>query len=277
MIKNNKLLIDQDCPMCKIYGHCFTKLNLIDQATVTSYQTIDDLSSLEIDMNRAKTEIALYDKKTGQTLYGLDSIIKIIGQEKQWILKLFHYPIIFKPLNFLYKLISYNRKVLYPSGINNSIARMCIPSFNKRYRWTYIVLVAFLTALVVNQYTFHLFAKLNWQHSIYTELLVCFGQVVWQGTVASLLIKSKRLDYLGNMSTVSLIGALLLLPLLAFAHFCNLSIWILLGYFTLVIGTMFFEHLRRCHLLKLTTWMTASWVIFRFTALILIIISIKTL
>lgn len=274
-MKNYKLLIDKDCPLCNVYGQCFLKLNLLPEDGLTPYQTIAINKTNSINMDRAKTEIALHDSSTGLTLYGLQSIITIATQKYPKAKTLLLNPILFQPLNILYKFISYNRKVLYPSPLSTSNLRNCEPAINLKYRWAYIIFVALFTAIVVNNFTFNLFTSLGWAHTFYTELLVCFGQVAWQGIAATILIKNKRLNYLGNMSTVSLIGAILLLPLLMIADYHDLSISILMAYFSCVIFTMFVEHIRRCQLLDITHWMTASWILFRFIALTTILLTLN--
>ena len=65
------------------------------------------------------------------------------------------------------------------------------------------------------------------------------------------------------MSTVSLLGAVALLPLLLLATVVHCSPVALLGHFALVVSLMLLEHLRRCRLLKLPLAVTGSWVLFR--------------
>ena len=66
MLKNNKLLIDKNCPMCRIYGKGFTKLKLVDDQTVIDYQTAEEKIFAQIDQERAKSEVALYDTVSGK-------------------------------------------------------------------------------------------------------------------------------------------------------------------------------------------------------------------
>ena len=273
MLTDNKLLVDINCPLCKIYTKGFIKMNLLDESCVYPYQFISDQECKSIDMNKAKTEIALHDSSSGETRYGLASLLHILTHNNVHLNSLANHKLLTAPLSILYKFITYNRKVVYPyrSGVNP--LRTCLPSLHVGYRWAFIIFVALFTAVVVNEFTSHLFSALGWMHNYYTELLVCFGQVAWQGTVAFAIVKDKALDYLGNMSTVSFIGALILMPFLLLANIYAFSTLVLLIYFAMVIGIMFLEHNRRCKTLGITTWMTFSWVAFRFTALGLILLS----
>ena len=272
MIKENKLLIDRHCPMCQIYGKGFIKAGLLDENSICAYQDVPQESQMKIDFNRAQDEIAMHDTTTGETTYGLHSILKIVTQKSPLFQTVMYHDIVFKPLNALYKFISYNRKVIAPSAPTPDMTRLCEPTFNIPFRWSYIFFVAIATAFVVNAFTTHLFPHFGWTNSIQTELLICFGQVAWQGTAACLILKDNRLTYLGNMSTVSMIGALLLLPILFGLSLINAPLWVLLPLFFGVIGIMFLEHIRRCKLLGISLWMTVSWVTFRTVALGILIL-----
>ena len=75
--------------------------------------------------------------------------------------------------------------------------------------------------------------------------------------------KDKTLEYLGNMSTVSMIGGILLLPVLLANYYLPISLIGLIAMFGIVVSIMFFEHIRRCKLLGVPFAMTISWVGFR--------------
>ncbi len=271
MIREHKLIIDKQCPMCQLYGKAFVKTGLLDEDTICAYQETPLSSKMNIDFNRAKDEIALFDTRTGETTYGLETILKIVSQNSPLLHKILHTNIVFQPLNVLYKFISFNRKVIAPSNASVNDTMVCEPSFNIANRIAYIVFVALATAFIVNAYTTILFPYFGWTSDIKTELMICFGQVLWQGIAISLIGKKDRLNYLGNMSTVSMIGGLLLLPLLFVLSFFNPTLLVLLLLFFMVIGIMFFEHIRRCTLLDISLWMTVSWVLFRTTALLILI------
>ena len=62
--------------------------------------------------------------------------------------------------------------------------------------------------------------------------------------------------------TVSFIGALLLLPGLMFTQ-GTYSAEGHLAWFTVVVGIMFFEHIRRVKLLGMPWFMSLTWVLYR--------------
>jgi len=262
MLKNHNLLIDKNCPLCKTYGHCFTTLKIIDKETVTPYQEIELTEKHSIDMDRAKNEIALYDKESNSTVYGIDAMISIISNQKKWLNVILNFAPIYFLLNQLYKFISYNRKLIVPVNQTQTNERNCIPDVNLYYRWAYIILTALFTGLILNLYFDSVFKSFNLAKIWWLEYLICFGQVIWQGTIITFLYPDKRMDYLGNMSTVSTIGAILLIPMLFIMSQIGSSIISLL-YFGLVVSFMLYEHIRRCSLLDLSIKMSMSWVIYR--------------
>lgn len=276
MLSNNKLLIDQNCPLCKVYGTCFTKMGLIDSKTVSYYQTVDAEIFHQIDADRAKSEVALIDSKTGKTVYGIDAFIKILAGNRRFLIRFFNQPIIHFFLTKLYRFISYNRHVIAGSH-SPSNGRNCVPAVHLGYRWLYVILAALFTGFMVNHFAVLLDQELGLQSVFWREYAICFGQIVWQFGWLSIVDSSKRLDYLGNMSTVSVMGGLLLLPLFALNAVVDLSAIALFAGFGIIVGWMFLQHLKRCKKLGLPLSASISWVLFRTLVLVLIFIYSVTL
>ena len=84
------------------------------------------------------------------------------------------------------------------------------------------------------------------------------------------LTRQKKMEYLGNMATVSLIGTLLLLPVLWLQAVVVCNSFVVGGYFMLVVGLMLKEHTRRCRLLEMGWVPTLSWLGYRFFVLVIL-------
>src|SRR5690606_3143940 len=112
MITKNKLLIDKNCPMCTIYGYCFTKLKMVDQHTVNSYQEVDQQIFDQIDQERAKSEITLVNTETGKTIYGIDAFLHIFSGKSAFLKWFFQLPLIHFLANKIYRFTSFNRHVI---------------------------------------------------------------------------------------------------------------------------------------------------------------------
>jgi hypothetical protein len=261
-LTNYKLLVDADCPMCRLYGNAFENAGMIERGTCSPYQTIDVSFAKMIDMTRAKNEIALLNTQTNEVVYGLNAIELIVGTRFELLAKVFQNQVVNVFLSKLYKFISMNRKVIAPTAINHE-ARTCVPDVNVKYRAAYMAFVVFFSAFVLYHYTQPINNLLGFKSHLGRELLVCVGQIVWQVAFLHKLLKNKLLDYLGNMMTVSLIGTILLFLPMTTGYFLNGGGWFYLIHFVIVVGIMFVEHLRRSHILGIGYWPTVSWLLYR--------------
>lgn len=270
MIRKHKLLIDQNCPMCQLYAKGFSKMALVDDATVCHYQTVNQEIMNQIDTERAKSEVALFNEETKQTVYGVDAFLTILQQENRILNQLFQFPPIHWVADKAYRFISYNRHVIAAVS-QKAEERACVPKVHRGYRWLYIILGAVFTAVVLNQFSCLLAAQLGLNIPVYQEWLLCFGQIAWQMIAIQIIRKQKQSDYLGNMTTVSILGALLLIPLLIFDGMGTLNALQLIIYFAMVVGYMFLLHLKRSKKLQLPLSISLSWIAYRIIFLIIII------
>ena len=258
--------------MCMIYGSTFKQLNMVDQDTISPYQMVGEELTSMIDMHRAQNEVALYDTVSGTTIYGLDSMIEIFSQGKNWIKKTLQFPLVYLPLQQLYKFITYNRKVIAGNKKSPIDERICEPDFSYFYRTLFILFTAVFTGLVLNTYTSQITSYFGFQTPWFVEYMICFGQVVWQGIMIYFWSSKNSWDYLGNMSAVSTLGGLLLLPLLLLHSFFDFTSMVFLLYFIAVVGIMLLEHVRRCSNMNLGYVPTFSWLTFRTFVLGLLIL-----
>jgi hypothetical protein len=268
-LQNYKLLIDADCPMCRLYGNAFEAKGLIEKGTCSPYQTIDLSIANLVDMNRAKNEIAFVNTLNSEVVYGLDAFKLIITNSYPMLKPFSNLKILDCIGRRVYRFISTNRKVIVPAKIAvDAKVNNCNPALNVKYRLIYILFVALFSSLIIYHYSISINLMMGWESSIFRELIMCFGQIGWQSLFLHKILKDKRLDYLGNMMTVSLIGTILLLPMLFF----NTSPIVHLGYFMMVVFVMLLEHLRRCRILEIGFIPTVSWVSYRLAFLLLIVL-----
>lgn len=265
-LQNYKLLIDADCPMCRMYGNAFEAKGLIEKGTCSPYQKIDFSIANLVDMNRAKSEIAFVNMQNKEVVYGLDAFKVILNNAYPFLKPLSNLKLVDWIGQKAYRFISTNRKIIAPAKV---LGNDCTPMLNLKYRIFYILFVALFSSFVIYNYSTSINQMMGWESSIYRELIMCFGQILWQSLFLHKLLKNKKLDYLGNMMTVSLIGTILLLPMLIF----NANPFINLGYFMIVVGVMLLEHLRRCKILEIGLLPTISWVSYRIVVLIVIELS----
>ena len=268
-LSNHTILYDKDCPLCNLYTSAFIHSKMLDKEGRKSYSDITNSERSYIDVKRAANEIALVDRNTKKVFYGVDSLLKVIGNSFPVIEKLGNV----KPVNYflrkLYSFISYNRKVIIPSEKKENAVLECAPDFNIKYRLLYI-----LFSIGIVGYTLFSFSGLIVSLSVASlqrELLLAFGQIVFQ--LCFLLKKDLKtsINYIGNLMSVSLIGCIGLVQTIILNMIIPLPQTIILISFLGIVGLMFFEHKRRVALLELPSFLTYTWVLYRLIALLIIV------
>ena len=141
---------------------------------------------------------------------------------------------------------------------------------------TYFKIAVMLVCIAVTAFTLSRYAiliqhlltiKYNWQF----ELLMVLGMLFFQYPFIYKKAKLLKLEYYFNMLLVSLMGSILLWPLLILNQFYSCSDAVNLVYFFTVVLLMFFEHKRRVTKLSMPVFISYTWVLYRFIILIFII------
>lgn len=268
-LENQTLLYDQDCPLCSLYTTGFVKSGMLDENGRKSYCQLSQEEQNFIDLKRATNEIALVNNKTKTATYGIDSLIKVVG---------FSFPVIekiatVKPIHYIlrkmYSFVSYNRKVIIPGNVSEENKLQCIPDFNHKYRFLFIAFALTITTFVLFGYSnlIPILPKTN----ILREVALAFGQIVFQSLFLLKFNKQTIINYAGNLMTVSLMGSLILVPVLILNQFTNLPEILVLGWFAITVFIMCAEHFRRVKVLKLPFYLSYTWILYRILALALIL------
>ncbi|MEI9919287.1 MAG: DUF393 domain-containing protein [Bacteroidota bacterium] len=267
-LANHTLVYDKECPMCDLYTSGFIKSGMLDSNGRVAYGCAKVPASFSND--RARDEIALIDYNNGTVTYGLDSLVTIIGHSFPRLGRVLRWSVVHWPLSILYSFISYNRKVIAPPKVFEKRGS-CTPSYSIPYRIAYIFLTWILTSIILLHYT-RIVVPIVPAGNFLREFLICGGQIVFQLVIVRLMTHDKVLHYIGNMMTVSLIGALLLLPMLALDRIVNIPPVIALAWFTTVVTFMLSLHWKRVKMLGLSAWTTVGWVVYRLLVLCIIIL-----
>ncbi len=263
-LKNHTLIYDNECPMCNIYSNGFIKSGMLDKNGREAFTELSFKNKNLIDFTRAKNEIALVDHEKNKVIYGLDSLLLIIGNSFPTLGKIARIQPLYWFFKKLYSFVSYNRKQIIPSEKDDT-EEACIPDFNLKYRLAYVGFVVIFSGYILSIFSTKL--GLGLSQNFWRELGICLEQIMWQTIFLKAYLKDKFWNYLGNMMTVSLIGTLLLLP----ALFLDLNQVFSTIYFGIVVFIMLLEHIRRCRILKLNFLPTISWMIFRMAVLAFIL------
>lgn len=268
-LKNQTLLYDEDCPLCRVYTTGFITAGMLDENGKKPYCQLSEDEQSFIDVKRASNEIALVDNENKTVLYGIDSLLKVIGYSFPWMEKVGN----IKPINYLlkklYSFISYNRKVIMPSKKKTETKLECLPDFSIKYRLLYITLVTIFTAFTLFYFS-ELLNNLP-KTTIAREFILAIGQMVFQSLFLLKKDKETLINYLGNLMTVSLLGSLILVPIICLNSIIKLPEIIILGWFACTVLIMFLEHSRRIKIVELPKHLTYTWVLYRIIALAIIL------
>lgn len=115
-LHNHVILFDEDCPMCNLYTKASIKTGMLTISGRESYQAMPADICPFVDRQRAVNEIALIDRSTGDVTYGIDSLFKIIENSIPVLKPIFSFGPFITMMSKLYAFISYNRRVIIPSG-----------------------------------------------------------------------------------------------------------------------------------------------------------------
>ena len=266
-LKDHVILYDSECPMCKAYTRVFTSTGMLDKEGRAPYQDMPSFACPVVDQQRAVNEIALVDRVTGEVNYGIESLFKVMGHSFPVFSPVFSFPPFVGLMRKVYAFISYNRKVIIPAPKTGEHSIQ--PSFSLRYRILWLLFTVWIVGFVLTHYAGLLPGVLPKSNG-FREYGIAGGQVLVQGLIISLFAPAKRWDYLGNMMTISLAGALLLLPLMAWSAVTHLPSPVAAGYFLTVAALMLLEHIRRTKLLSLGWGLTLSWVAYRVVIFLII-------
>ncbi|MEL6660912.1 MAG: DCC1-like thiol-disulfide oxidoreductase family protein [Bacteroidota bacterium] len=146
------ILYDDNCPLCCWYTGAFVKTGLLTQEGRQAFGEIDaDQIATQLDLERSKDEIPLLDTQGGTTLYGIDSLLYILGQRWPWMVKIARWAPIDWFLRSLYKFISYNRRVIVASQTPED-SFDCSPQFNLFYRYLYLIFAGLVGTLGISRF-----------------------------------------------------------------------------------------------------------------------------
>ncbi len=204
------LIYDNECPLCVAYTGAFVKAGLLEKEGRKNFSEIDNNILCNVDTARMHNEIPLVETETGKVWYGIDALLEVLGAKLPFIKTIGK----LKPVNWLlkkmYKLVSYNRKVIVAVPAKGYD---CSPDFNTRYRLLFLMI-----GLVFNSLLFTLFIPLLTQTFFHSAdfmamQLAHFSLVAVNISIALLVGKKRGLEYLGQVNMLAILGMLLLLPI----------------------------------------------------------------
>ncbi|MBL7811870.1 MAG: hypothetical protein JNL57_06565 [Bacteroidetes bacterium] len=265
-MKNHIIIYDADCPLCRWYTGAFVKHGLLPADGREPYQHCGPNTRQVVDMARARNEIALLNKETGEVTYGYRSLSLILQQRWKWIRTATTHRILAPCISGLYSFISYNRKVMAPASGNGSYLE-CIPDRHWGYRIFFMAMCLLLVNAVVGAYFEYHLAAFGHHFIPFREGVFFIAQLLFQFIAMRLLRQQNAYDYLAHVGIVSALGAIglgIFGTVLQVMTELHLQTGFLPGAgLGAVMLWMFLEHKRRVDLLGLSPALSYTWLLFR--------------
>jgi hypothetical protein len=202
------IIYDDVCPLCKAYTSGFVRAGWLLPENRIGFAEAPAELIRHIDTDRARHEIPLYDRVTGETLYGKEALFFILGEAIPIFRPLFRLRLFRAFIFCLYQIITYNRRIIANSrppakGFD------CAPDFSAFYRWLYIGIMGMGAGL--------LFYSAAPSFDLFLSILVL---LVGIAIILGCLMQSFRAQtsYFGHLATVLFILAVLHFGLQSF-HF----------------------------------------------------------
>ncbi len=208
MLSDKIILYDDSCPMCSLYTQAFVRLRLLGPENRVGLAGAGEQYLAHLDLDRARHEIPLLDRETGEVVYGIDALFLIISHRFPILRYLFRLRLFRAPMNGLYQIVTYNRRFIAGtaapcSGFN------CAPDFSLKYRSIYLALAFAAWAGLLYGFLRNT-VKIDDPALHGAVLTACSLQLL---ALACGARARRRWDYMSSIATNALIFGLLLLPL----------------------------------------------------------------
>ncbi len=256
MKTSNKIIFfDNGCRVCRAGASLVSGTGISDQ--LNPLQTIEKSMVCDLDKTRYCNEIAVLDKETKETRYGVKGMLWVLEERIGKIVNVFLWPPLYYSIDFLYHIFSYNRKMIAP--VYGKVENDCKPEFNWTYRLVYISLCVVISVLV----TFWMGESLS--HLTWFKMnglaMLLFAGTGWITHIIMfpLFRIPEKMEYLGHLCTVMLSGILLQVPFLIYCSVFGVNEMLLL--FSLVLSDvlMIYMHFKRTKYLNISNSVSFAW------------------
>ena len=244
---NQILLYDDYCPLCSWYSGLFVKYKLLSPENRQPFSTASEKLISLIDFEKGRNEIPLVDPENGTVLYGLDALLAILGNPFPIFEKIGKVKPVHWLLTKLYKFISYNRKVVVARKCGTGSID-CSPEFNIPYRLLLVFLSLTIMILLIGAVHSSILSHISFYTISKEKLLIATLFLTSISYAAAFIIpRRKTIEFFGQASMLTILTALLLIPLLFLNNFITPPGSLVLAYLgivALIIGKEYFRRMQ---------------------------------
>ena len=242
MLPDKVIIYDDSCPMCKLYTMWFVAWGFLKPENRIGFSAAPSNITSHVDLDRGRHEIPLFDRGTGETIYGLNALTHILESRWGWLRPVFKSNVFAWTFYPLYQIITYNRRVI--AGCKHCCGFDCAPDLNRFYRAVYLGLAGSFIGMIACL----LFASTTFGSTIAVGTLAAFGLVgTVCGTIRRLNSDSEEgWNYAGNFATTLLIISIFLTPLVVWPMVVGVAPPKGLAWFVVLVAALFgLEEIRR--------------------------------
>ena len=213
-MKKQVMIYDDACPLCSAYTAGFVKMGLLDQEERQCFSSVDPKLLTQIDVQRSRNEIPLLDTITGEVSYGIDALVKLLGEKFSLIKWIAGTPALKFLLYKIYKLISYNRRSIVAAE-TNQVAFDCTPDFNIKYRLLFMILGLIFNTCMLFPLQHYVLAKSMMNTPTVMQVQLGHTLFVFANIYISARLKARQgFEYAAQINMLALTAILLAMPLI---------------------------------------------------------------
>lgn len=244
-MKTRILIYDDNCPLCAWYSGLFVKYGFLRAEERKPFSSIDDEMISAINFEKAKEEIPLIDVDTKEVVYGIDALVTILSTKFPFLKKVCAPAPVDWLLRRLYRLISYNRKVIVATRCSAG-AIDCAPSYNYFYRLLFLCIFLVFNSLMLYPVHQQLLLNIPGYHKSFGEVQAAhFSLVTVNCLLACSLPVKKAFEYIGQVNMLAVVTIGFLLLFIPVVNYLSVPGVVIQGYFLLLTIFIIKEYLRR--------------------------------
>ncbi len=239
------LIYDESCPMCVAYTSLFVKTGFLTPEERKSFTQAGENWLTLADFKRSRNEIPFVNLTTGETFYGIEALLEILNRKIPFIKTVGNFNPVKYCLRILYKLISYNRKVIVGNKTKFNCVD-CTPDYKFNYRLLFILLSFMFITLMLVPIHAKILTAIPFYRLSFEQLLLAHLSIVFLNTFIGILLKGKKgMEYLGQMNMLALSAILLNVPLLLIHYIIEVHYLFDVVYLSGLTMLLVFDYFRR--------------------------------
>ena len=263
-LEHKLIIYDSNCKVCSSLRDVVLKLTSIPDTKVMAFRDLTPNLSQHVDPNRFRNGMAVMDLTGEKTIYGPEGVAHIFSSQYRLVDFLLRFKPFFSLFAFFYKVLAYNRYII--ASPKSKFICDCLPDRVVNFRLSYIIIALTISITLTGLFGISLknfFTGVTSIDAAVQMLLMAGSGWVLQIVVAAIIMKEKALDYIGHLSSIMVVGLLLLVPWMIFYALTGiLTPWLPIISVMLSSIFMLYLHMSRVKYLDLSQGWTVGWFFF---------------